>query len=70
MAFVKRPDVQVIDRTGRVLGAVSAQATSIAASRIAGAPCQFAHVGGAWVWRSSRPAILPWRPVARRGGVR
>jgi hypothetical protein len=46
--------VPVVDRAGRVLGHVSASATSIGAAKLAGRPCEFARDPAlGYVWRAS-----------------
>jgi hypothetical protein len=49
-ARVLAPRVQVQDASGKVLGDVAANATSIGASKIAGRSCYFAQRAGKWVW--------------------
>jgi hypothetical protein len=43
--------VQIVTADGKVIGAVSQQATSVGASKVAKAPVQFARVDGRYVWR-------------------
>lgn len=42
---------QIVNLQGQVIGAVSQQATSIRAAKVAGAQVEFARVGGRYVWR-------------------
>ena len=42
--------IPVLDKNGKQIGDVSVQATSVGASKIAGAPCQLACRLGVWVW--------------------
>jgi hypothetical protein len=52
--MMNRKPVQVFDKQGRKVAEVSASATSIGASKVAGFPVQFGKVGSMYGWVPSQ----------------